>query len=279
MSAAWLLSRRHRVTLYEAENRLGGHSHTVDVAGTPVDTGFIVYNEPNYPNLSALFRHLGVETAASAMGFSVSLDGGALEYAGSLPGLLAQPSALFRRDYWRMLCDTARFYREAPRMLAGNCRQSLGEYLAANRYSEAFARLHLLPMGAAIWSSSIADMMAHPAEAFARFFVNHGLFQFAGRPQWRTVKGGSAQYVKKLTQGFAKDVRLGAGVKTILRGRRRRHHRGRQRRPFRLRRRRRGGARGQGARHAGRSDAGRARAAGRLPLPAPTRSCCTAMRR
>ncbi len=223
MSAAWLLSKRHRVTLYEKEDRIGGHSHTVDVKtkfGTiPVDTGFIVYNEANYPNLTALFRHLGVETSASDMGFAVSLDDGALEYAGTLQGLLAQPSALLRRDYWRMLSDTLRFYREAPTALAepGAARVSLGDYLAANHYSDAFARLHLLPMGAAIWSSSIEDMLAHPAAAFARFFTNHGLFKLTGRPQWRTVTGGSIEYVKKLTAPFARNARLGAGIKAILR--------------------------------------------------------------
>jgi predicted NAD/FAD-binding protein len=223
MSAAWLLSGSHRVTVYEREARVGGHTHTVDVetarGPVAVDTGFIVYNEPNYPNLTALFRHLGVETQQSDMNFSVSLDGGALEYAGSLAGLAAQPSALLRRDYWRMLGDLKRFYREAPSILTSPAaaRISLGEYLAANDYSDAFARLHLLPMGAAIWSSSIEDMLTHPAAAFARFFVNHGLFNFIDRPQWRTVTGGSAQYAKRLTARYAKDIRVASAVKTILR--------------------------------------------------------------
>jgi predicted NAD/FAD-binding protein len=223
MSAAWLLSQRHRVTLYEREPRIGGHTHTVDVetvrGPVAVDTGFIVFNEPNYPNLTALFRHLGVETQLSHMNFSVSLDDGALEYAGSLAGLVAQPSALARRDYWSMLADLRRFYREAPSILTkpSVARISLGEYLAANNYSQAFARLHLLPMGAAIWSSSIADMLAHPAAAFARFFTNHGLFKLAGRPQWRTVSGGSREYVKRLTTSYIKNVRAGSGVSAILR--------------------------------------------------------------
>jgi uncharacterized protein len=223
MSAAWLLSQKHRVTVYERENRVGGHTHTVEVptarGPVAVDTGFIVYNEPNYPNLTALFRHLGVETQKSEMTFSVSLDGGALEYAGSLAGLIAQPSALARRDYWRMLGDLRRFYREAPAMLSAPAaaRISLGEYLAANHYSDAFARLHLLPMGAAIWSSSIEDMLAHPAAAFARFFTNHGLFKFTGRPQWRTVSGGSARYAQKLTARYADEIRVASGVKAILR--------------------------------------------------------------
>jgi len=223
MAAAWLLSGSHRVTVYEREARIGGHTHTVDAqtehGPVAVDTGFIVYNEPNYPNLTALFRHLGVETRQSHMNFSVSLDDGTLEYAGSLAGLVAQPTALARRDYWRMLADLMRFYREAPSILTSPsaARISLGEYLAANNYSEAFARLHLLPMGAAIWSSSIEDMLAHPARAFARFFANHGLFKLAGRPQWRTVAGGSREYVKRLTARYAKDIRVACGVKAVLR--------------------------------------------------------------
>ncbi len=222
MSAAWLASSRHRVTVYECEARPGGHTHTVDVEtprGTvPVDTGFIVYNEPNYPNLTALFRHLGVTTEASEMSFAVSLDDGALEYAGSLAGLVAQPSNLMRGDYLRMLRDTLRFYREAPALLHhSNARVTLGEYLITNNYSDAFAQLHLLPMGAAIWSASLEDMRAHPVAAFARFFANHGLLKLAGRPQWRTVKGGSREYLKKLTDSYAKDIRVNCGAKTILR--------------------------------------------------------------
>ncbi len=223
MSAAWLLARNHRVTVYEQDMRVGGHTHTVEVetAGgpVPVDTGFIVYNEPNYPNLTALFRELGVATEASDMTFSVSLDGGALEYSGTLAGLVAQPGALLRRDYWRMLKDTLRFYREAANLLSDPAaqRMSLGEYLKAHDYSDAFARLHLLPMGAAIWSSSIEDMCAHPAAAFARFFANHGLLKLTGRPLWRTVTGGSREYVKCLTAAYAKDIKVGHGAAAVLR--------------------------------------------------------------
>ena len=221
MSAAWLLSRAHRVTVYERDTRVGGHTHTVDVetpkGPLPVDTGFIVYNAPNYPNLTALFDHLGVETQKSNMTFAVSLDDGGLEYSGSLGGLIAQPGALLRRDYWRMLADIVRFYRSAHELIDNPAvgRMSLGDYLRANNYSDAFAQLHLLPMGAAIWSSSISDMRAHPAAAFARFFANHGLLKFGGRPAWRTVVGGSQQYAKKLTAPYASAIRTGANIKIL----------------------------------------------------------------
>ncbi|HSZ12104.1 MAG TPA: FAD-dependent oxidoreductase [Rhizomicrobium sp.] len=217
LSAAWLLSQRHSVTLYEEDSRLGGHSHTVVVDGTPVDTGFIVYNEKNYPNLTALFRHLGVATERSEMTFAVSLDNGQFEYAGDLRGLFAQPSSLLRSDYWAMLRDVLRFYREAPRMLgkASSRRMTLGAYLDSERYSDAFCRLHLLPMGAAIWSSSADAMREHPLHAFVSFFVNHGLLNLAGRPRWRTVHGGSREYVKRLVENVSE--RRHGKVAAILR--------------------------------------------------------------
>ena len=222
MAAAWLISQRHAVTVYEREARIGGHTHTVDVATArgviPVDIGFIVYNEQNYPNLAALLAHLGVKTKPSNLGFSVSLDGGDLEYAGSFSGLIAQPANFLRRDYRAMLRDTLRFYREAHDLLdAASFRGTLGEYLDTNGYTEAFARIHLLPMGAAIWSSSLADMRAYPATSFAQFFANHGLLKLFGRPQWRTVEGGSREYVKKLTAGYAKDIRLNSAARVVAR--------------------------------------------------------------
>jgi predicted NAD/FAD-binding protein len=151
------------------------------------------------------------------MTFAVSLDDGAFEYAGNLQGLVAQPACLMRADYWAMLRDTLRFYREAPALVGEARRMSLGAFLDWRRYSDAFARLHLLPMGAAIWSSSIEDMRAHPLRAFVRFFENHGLLKLAGRPQWRTVDGGSREYVRRLTASYRDRVRTGAGVTAILR--------------------------------------------------------------
>jgi predicted NAD/FAD-binding protein len=222
MSAAWLASSRSRVTVYERELRVGGHSHTVEVdtpvGKVPVDTGFIVYNEQNYPNLTALFRHLGVRTQKSEMTFGASLDNGALEYSSHLSGLAAQPSNFLRRDYLTMWRDLLRFYREAAETLdAEDTRTTLGSYLDAHGYSDAFARFHLLPMASAIWSASLEDMRAYPVAAFARFFADHGLLKLVNRPQWCTVSGGSKEYVKKLTSKFADRINLRCGAKTILR--------------------------------------------------------------
>jgi hypothetical protein len=222
MSAAWLASSNHDVTVYERELRVGGHSHTVNVetpgGRIPVDTGFIVYNEQTYPNLTALFDHLGVKTEKSEMTFGVSLDKGALEYSSLIAGLMAQPRNFLRGDYLRMWRDLVRFYREAAQTMdAGDTRTTLGAYLDTHGYSEAFARFHLLPMAAAIWSSSLEDMRAHPVAAFARFFADHGLLKLINRPQWRTVSGGSQEYVRKLTAHYADRIRLRCGVKAILR--------------------------------------------------------------
>ena len=223
MSAAWLLSRGHRVTVYEKESRLGGHSNTVDALGptglTPVDTGFIVYNERNYPNLTALFSHLNVPTKPSDMSFSASLRGGALEYAGTdLNGLFGQRRNLVRPRFWRMLRDLVRFYRQAPGFLDDPSGHdiSLADYLQRHGYGAAFIEDHLYPMGAAIWSTTAAEMAAYPARSFIAFFVSHGLLRLADRPQWRTVDGGSREYVKRLTAVYADKVRLG-GVRTVRR--------------------------------------------------------------
>jgi predicted NAD/FAD-binding protein len=224
LSAAWLLNQRHVITVYEQDNRPGGHSNTVETGGpsgaVPVDTGFIVYNQRNYPNLVQLFRHLGVATKPSTMSFAVSVDGGALEYAGSnLAGLFAQPANVLRPRFWRMLHDIARFYREGPALIgsAGADTLTIGDYLAREGYSRAFIDDHLLPMAAAIWSTPAGEMLHHPALAFVRFCMAHGLMQVAGRPQWRTVEGGSRAYVKRLTAPFADRIRLGSGVRQVHR--------------------------------------------------------------
>jgi uncharacterized protein len=220
MSAAWLLSQRHDVTVYEQENRLGGHSHTVDAPGaTPVDTGFIVYNDRNYPNLVALFEHLKVPTKASEMSFAVSVDNGALEYGTTTFGqLIAQKRNVIRPRFWSMLNDLMRFYREAPSFQeTGDQIASLGDYLDRGRYGRAFQDDHLLPMAAAIWSTPAGRVRDYPAAAMIRFCDNHGLLKVSGRPEWRTVDGGSREYVSRLTASYADRVRIGRGVRQVSR--------------------------------------------------------------
>ena len=226
LSAAWLLSQRHDVTIFEKADRLGGHSHTIDVpvAGrkAAIDTGFIVYNPAAYPNLTALFDHLGVATQASEMSFGVSLDGGRLEYSGgTLAGLMAQPGNVLRPRFWSMLRDITRFYREAPQQLGvlerSGC--TLGGFLEQHGFGAALAEDHLLPMSAAIWSAPEHAMRDYPAAAFVRFFINHGLLQIRGRPLWRTVTGGSRSYVNRIARSMRAAVRLNAGALTVERHR------------------------------------------------------------
>lgn len=203
-AAAWALSARHEVVLYESAHRAGGHAATVDVeydgAVIPVDTGFIVYNDLNYPNLVALFRHLEVETVASDMSFAVSAGDGALEWAGtSLATLFAQPRNLVRPRFLAMVRDILRFNRDCRAdhdagRLAG---LSLGDYVAAAGLGTGFRDDYLVPMGAAIWSTPDAEILDFPAESFVRFFLNHRLVD-RDRPLWRTVKGGSRSYVDRL---------------------------------------------------------------------------------
>jgi predicted NAD/FAD-binding protein len=224
MSAAWLLSQNHNVTVYESEPRLGGHSNTVTVAGADgdiaVDTGFIVYNELTYPNLTALFQHLGVPTQLSDMSFAVSINGGDLEYSGGLAGLFAEKRNLFRPRFWSMLRDLHRFYREAPRDLAAleQIHTTLGDYLEAGSYGTAFRRDHLLPMAAAIWSAPARQILNYPAASFIRFHDSHGLLRLRNRPPWRTVCGGSRAYVERLTQSYMDRVRLATPVAAVRRG-------------------------------------------------------------
>ena len=219
LSAAWLLSKRHKVTLFEADDRIGGHSNTVQAGAVGVDTGFIVYNEETYPNLTALFRHLGVRTKPSKMSFAVSVDDGRLEYSGSgLTGLFAQPGNALRPRFWGMLLELLRFYREAAVDAPAIGDLSLTEYLDIKGYGGAFKENHLLPMAAAIWSTPIAGVGSYPASAFIRFCLNHGLLRIRGRPIWRTVEGGSREYVRLLLENTRCRLLAGTPVRSITGG-------------------------------------------------------------
>ncbi|MEW5837285.1 MAG: FAD-dependent oxidoreductase [Pseudomonadota bacterium] len=223
--AAWLLGSRHRVTLVEANDYPGGHTHTVDVddaqGALPVDTGFIVYNEPNYPHLCALLAHLGVPTRMSDMSFSASIDEGRIEYAGNdLDTLFAQRGNLLRPRYLGMVGDILRFNRLAKRVLqkadpANDV--SLGEFLDRHRLGAAFRHHYLLPMAAAIWSCPTRTMLRFPIQSFARFFNNHGLLNLVDRPLWRTVEGGSRVYVEKLIASGHFNLVLNTPIKTVRR--------------------------------------------------------------
>ncbi|MBX2825959.1 MAG: FAD-dependent oxidoreductase [Gammaproteobacteria bacterium] len=202
LAAAWLLGDKYQVTLFEKDDRLGGHAHTaavstgVGASDLPIDTGFIVYNELNYPNLTRWLEALGVETLASNMSFAVSQDSGEYEYkGGDLAGLVAQPSNLVKPRFWRMLKDLTGFYRQTMNSPLPDADVSLRDYLHQGGYSDAFINDHLLPFGAAIWSTSQNNMLDYPAASFIRFCANHGLLQLSDRPQWRTIKGGSRVYV------------------------------------------------------------------------------------
>jgi len=225
MSAAWLLNQRHSVRVFEQNHYVGGHSNTVDIEidglNLSVDTGFIVYNPVNYPNLVALFEHLQVPTKHSDMSFSASLEDGGFEYAGTdLLGLLAQPTNLLRPRFLAMVRDIFRFYKHAPDDCGDFALRHvpLKTYLAMHSYSDAFIYDHLMPMGAAIWSSSVSQMLEFPTLAFLRFFNNHGLVQLQDRPQWRTVEGGSREYVKRLTAEYADCIRSSNPVTRVERG-------------------------------------------------------------
>ncbi len=223
LSAAWLLSRRHEVTLYEQEGRLGGHSNTVDVeidgVSHPVDTGFIVFNRDTYPNLCGLFSLLGVSIADSDMSFGVSLCEPDIEWAGTnLASVFAQPGNLARPRFWGMLQDILRFNSAVTERAANGTAEhiSLGEFLVRNRYGDAFRDWYLLPMAAAIWSCPTQTMMSYPLATFARFCHNHGLLRVNDRPQWLTVRGGSREYVKRLAASL-QDVRRASAVKGLQR--------------------------------------------------------------
>ncbi|MBV8636257.1 MAG: FAD-dependent oxidoreductase [Burkholderiaceae bacterium] len=223
LAAAYFLRHAHDVVLFEAGSYLGGHANTVDIQldgqSCAVDTGFLVYNERTYPNLVALFRELGVETIGSDMSFAVSADNGTLEWAGtSLSTVFAQRRRLLSPAFLGMLSNILHFNRHAREFLT-ECEAratSLGELLSRQGYGAMFRDAYLLPMAAAIWSSSPRDILAFPAATFLRFCLNHALLQVNDRPQWRTVRGGSRRYVQALAATLP-DCRLNTAVRMVRR--------------------------------------------------------------
>ena len=228
-ACAWLLTKNHDITVYEKEPRPGGHAHTVDIImlgpgkgqgqeqEVTVDTGFIVYNERNYPHLTGMFDHLGVKTEDSDMSFSVFDVGQDFEWCSrGVKGMFAQPENLTKRHFWSMLEDVMWFYNTADQNLALGRMDglSLGDYLDKEKFGTAFRDHFLLPMGAAIWSMPSRDILDFPADRFVTFFKNHGLTSF-NRPKWRTVTGGSRSYVMALTAAYESHLHLSRAAVAI----------------------------------------------------------------
>ncbi|MEO7774871.1 MAG: FAD-dependent oxidoreductase [Steroidobacteraceae bacterium] len=224
------LQHEHDLTIFEAGDHIGGHSHTHDVElggrTYAVDTGFIVFNDWTYPNFIRLLNELDVATQDSTMSFSVRCEATGLEYNGTtINSLFAQRRNLFRPAFWRMVHEILRFNREAPELLRSGDSNlgvigseiGLGRYLALRRYSRQFINWYILPMGAAIWSTDPVRMLAFPARCFVQFFHNHGMLSVNRRPSWLTIAGGSREYVRKLTAPFAGRIRLNTAVEKIWR--------------------------------------------------------------
>ena len=222
---AHLLSRHHKVTVFEAEADIGGHTATreVVVAGKryAIDTGFIVFNDRTYPNFIKLMSRLGVVSQPTQMGFSVSCQASGFEYSGtSLNGVFARRRNLVNPRHWRMLQEILRFNRECTRLheVGGiDSNQTLGDFLRAGGYSEFFQRYYILPMVSAIWSSGLDTAAAMPLLFFIRFFHNHGLLTVTQQPQWYTIKGGSKTYLEPLTKTFKGSIHVNAPVQWVKR--------------------------------------------------------------
>jgi predicted NAD/FAD-binding protein len=220
--SAYLLQRKHQVTLFEKNDYVGGHTHTVVLkdgpdAGTPIDTGFIVHNDRTYPNFIKFINQLGVERVKCPMSFSYYDRNSGFTFASAAP--FADPKNNFRPSYWKFLYDILRFNRLTLKYIKNNSFQdlSLGDFLNKNRFNQPFIRQYIIPMGAAIWSTPDDKMMNFPAETFARFFENHGLLSTTDQPQWYSIKGGSHEYVKAFLKVFSGKVSTNTPVRKIIR--------------------------------------------------------------
>lgn len=222
LACAHYLHRTHDITVFEANDYVGGHTHTIDVdwenPTRAVDTGFIVFNERTYPNLLRLFEELGIEKTPTAMSFSVSCAETGLEYGSrTMNNLFAQRKNLLRPKFLRMIQEILRFSKEARELLQGEHSITLGDYLDQKNYSETFKRFYALPMGAAIWSGSVNGIRDFPARHFVEFFLNHGLLDVQTPLQWYVVRGGSQRYVDKLMQHLGDKIRVSTPVHSITR--------------------------------------------------------------
>ncbi len=217
LGIAYLLAPHYNITVYEKNTYLGGHSRTIEVPTgnkhTPVDTGFIVFNNWNYPNLMGLFKALDIPYQKSDMSFGVSIGNGWLEYSSS--AMFTQKRNWLRPDYYGMLADILQFNKRAPAYIKQDANITLQACLDQLNMGEWFRRYYLLAMGAAIWSCPIDTIMKFPARTFLQFFKNHGLLSINNRPQWYTVTGGSREYVARLTNRFKEKVKLGLGVSKV----------------------------------------------------------------
>ena len=206
LSCAWLLGKRHSVTLYEKNDYFGGHSNTVQIEQhsslIPIDTGFIVYNEVNYPNLTQFFSYLKVNTQDSEMSFSVSLDRGRFEFGtNGINAIFGQRQNLLRPEFWKILKDIRKFFSQTSKRSSLKTQSSdltLEEFLINHNYSQSFSNKFILPMAGAIWSTNPADILHQPLDNFLSFFSSHGLLSLEKNIMWKTVKGGSREYVKKI---------------------------------------------------------------------------------
>ncbi|WP_061242079.1 NAD(P)/FAD-dependent oxidoreductase [Ectopseudomonas composti] len=225
LTCAYLLNRQHDIQVFEASDWIGGHTHTVDVEvegrSYAVDTGFIVFNDWTYPNFIRLLEQVGVAFKPTEMSFSVSDPATGVEYNGhDLNTLFAQRSNLLSPAFWGMLRDILRFNRQSQDDLANNrigADTTLGQYLDSNGYGRRFIEHYIVPMGSAIWSMSLTDMLGFPLQFFVRFCKNHGLLSVSDRPTWQVIEGGSRSYVAPLTASFAERIRLNCPVSRVVR--------------------------------------------------------------
>lgn len=217
---AYYLHKKHQITVFEANDYVGGHTHTHDILldgqQHAVDTGFIVFNDKTYPEFEKILRETGVAWRDSNMSFSVRNEVTGLEYNGtSLNSLFAQRRNLLSASFYRMLRDILRFNQQALALLGDGDEITLGDYLRQEKYSAQFIRDYIVPMGAAIWSTDAAQMLRFPARFFVRFFHHHGMLSIDARPQWRTIVGGSARYLQAVTQGYHHRIMLNTPVRSI----------------------------------------------------------------